>query len=309
MTDAGADLRFGIDRLAVSGRRLFGWGWVAHPQRTVNAVHLGVQGDGWRKRLAAQSGILREDVAEAFPRLEGARFAGFVVSGFVPDSGIRGLALEATLDDGTTTVFEVGTAVEVNEVARAQRYSVGRIWRALVRRLKSGGLRAVFRRPESASLCSLDEADGQARIREALAGAREIRVVFDHDMGGGANQYRRDLIARWVDAGTAGILCTYHLPTLEYHVHVYMPGGHHDELRASSFVALEPLLQDERVVELFVNSPVSFDQPIVFADWLARMKARRPALRLTITAHDYFAACPSFVLLNAEGRFCGVPDI
>ena len=310
MTDAAGDLRFGIDRLAVSGRRLFGWGWAAHPGRTICEVHLGVQGDGWRKRLAAQSGILREDVFEAFPGLEGSRFAGFVVTGYVPDAQIRNLALEATFDDGSTAIIEVGTAVEVNETARVQRYTPGRIWRGLIRRLKAGSVRALFRRPDpdGMSLASLDEAEGHAMLREALAPAREIRVIFDHGMGGGANQYRHEAIARWLADGAAAVLCTYHLPSLEYRVHALMPGRER-ELRASSFVALEPLVQDARVAELFVNSPVSFDQPIVFADWLARMKARRPAMRLTLTAHDYFAACPSFVLLNADGRFCGVPDI
>jgi len=311
MTDAGADLRFGIDRLVVSGRRLFGWGWAAHPERPVREVHLGVQGDGWRKRLAAQSGILREDVLDQYPGFEGARFAGFVVTGYVPDPGIRGLALEATFDDGSSAIFEIGTAVEVNETARAQRYTPGRLWRALLRRLRSRDLGAFFRRSsnDDITLPSLDEREGQAKLRDALASAGNIRVVFDHDMGGGANQYRRETIARSNAEGTATVLCTFHLPTLEYRMHVVVPGGAGHELRASSFVALEPLLQDSRLGELFVNSPVSFDQPALFADWLTRMKARRPALRLTLTTHDYFTVCPSFVLLNAEGRFCGIPEI
>ena len=188
MTDGRGDLRFGIDRLAVSGRRLFGWGWAAHPQRAVREVHLGVQGDGWRKRLAAQSGILREDVAEAFPRLEGARFAGFVVTGYLPDPGIRAIALEATLDDGTTTVFEVGSAPEINATARAERYTAGRIWRAIVRRLKTGDLRGLWKRPDGAALPTLDEREGQDELAAALADANAIRVLFDPDMGGGANQ-------------------------------------------------------------------------------------------------------------------------
>ena len=308
MPDAGADLRFGIDRLVVSGRRLFGWGWIAHPERPVREVHLGVRGDGWRKRLSAQAGILREDVHEAFPRLEAARFAGFVVTGYVPDPEIRGISLEATFEDGYTAVFEVGTAPEVNETARVQRFTLGRIWRAIVRRIKSGDLRGLFRRSaKDASISSLDERDGQAQLDEALGAAKDIRILFDHEMGGGANQYRNEAIARWNAQGSASVLCTYYLPALEYRVRVAVPGGLERELRASSFVALEPLLQDARVTELFVNSPVSFDQPVVFADWLARMKQRRPELRLTLTAHDYFAVCPSFVLLNDEGRFCGVP--
>jgi hypothetical protein len=277
----------------------------------VREVHLGVQGDGRRNRLPAQSGILREDVLDACPRFEGARFAGFVVTGYVPDAEIRGLALEATFEDGSSAIFEIGTAVEINETARAQRYTLLRLWRALLRRLRSGDLRSLFRLPalDPIALPSLDEREGQAQLRDALDDASTIRLIFDHDMGGGANAYRRETIARWTAEGVASVLCTYHLPSLEYRIQVFVPGRGEREMRASSFVALEPLLQDARLGELFVNSPVSFDQPSVFAEWLARMKARRPALRLTLTAHDYFTACPSFVLLNAEGRFCGVPDL
>ena len=44
-------------------------------------------------------------------------------------------------------------------------------------------------------------------------------------------------------------------------------------------------------------------------DWLAAMRAAHPKARLTVAAHDYFAVCPSFVLLNADGRYCGIPDV
>jgi glycosyltransferase involved in cell wall biosynthesis len=54
---------------------------------------------------------------------------------------------------------------------------------------------------------------------------------------------------------------------------------------------------------------VSFDEPLLLAEWLARMRAEHSGARLTVTAHDYFAICPSFVLLNADGRYCGIPDI
>src|SRR5215208_7210938 len=32
--------RFGIDRLVTNGRRVFGWGWVAHPTKAVETVAL-----------------------------------------------------------------------------------------------------------------------------------------------------------------------------------------------------------------------------------------------------------------------------
>src|SRR5258706_320014 len=42
---------------------------------------------------------------------------------------------------------------------------------------------------------------------------------------------------------------------------------------------------------------------------LARRKADFTGAPLVITAHDYFAVCPSFVLLNADGAYCGIPEI
>ena len=47
----------------------------------------------------------------------------------------------------------------------------------------------------------------------------------------------------------------------------------------------------------------------MFADWLATMRTQHPKTRLTVATHDYFSVCPSFVLLNAEGRYCGIPKI
>src|SRR4029453_5679769 len=79
--------------------------------------------------------------------------------------------------------------------------------------------------------------------------------------------------------------------------------------RMSSFLGLARILAEAKVTEIFVNSPVSFDEPLVFAEWIGAMRARLPATRLTFAVHDYFAACPSFVLLDADGRYCGVPDV
>src|SRR6185312_8950360 len=77
----------------------------------------------------------------------------------------------------------------------------------------------------------------------------------------------------------------------------------------STFLGLERIIESLPVAELFVNSPVSFDEPLLLAEWLARMRAEHRGVRLTVTAHDYFAICPSFVLLNADGRYCGIPDL
>jgi glycosyltransferase involved in cell wall biosynthesis len=297
------DLRFGVDRLVVSGKRVFGWGWVTDRERSITDVHLQLRGRGWQKRLAANFGLAREDVVEALPSHGAARFSGFVVTGYVPGAPVEALSLEVTFDDGHCAVLDVGGVAEVRTPSR--------FWRAAWRRLQARDFSNLLRRQsrEGAGIASADDPEGREALRRLLRAARSVRIIFDHDMGGGANHYRRGTIAQWLAVSETAILCTYHLPTLDYRLHVFVPGERDRQFRASSFLALETVLQRAPVAEMFVNSPVSFDEPIAFADWLARMRRRHCATRITVTVHDYFVACPSFVLLNADGRYCGIPDL
>jgi hypothetical protein len=297
------DLRFCVDRLMVRGRRVFVWGWVADRERSISDVHLQLRGRGWQKRLAATFGLDRKDVEEALPSHFAARSSGFVVTGYVPDASVEGMSLELTYDDGHCAAVDVGGVAEVRTRSR--------LWRAAWRRLKARDFGSLLRRhsSEGAGIASADEPGGRETLMRSLRAARSIRIIFDHSMGGGANHYRRGTIAQWLAASETAILCTYHLPTLDYRLDVFVPGEQDRQFRASSFLALETVLQRAPVVEMFVNSPVSFDEPIAFAHWLARMRRRHSTTRVTVTAHDYFAACPSFVLLDADGRHCGIPDV
>ena len=289
------DLRSCVDRLVVSGKRVFVWGWVADRERSIRGLHLKLQGRGWEKRLAAIFGLAREDVVAALPSHAGARFSGFVVTGYVPDASIERLSLEMTFDDGDRATLDLGGVAKVSTPSR--------LWRTVRRSLL---------RPQSsegAEIASADEPEGRETLMRCLAAAHSVRIIFDHDMGGGANHYRREMIAQWLADSETAILCTYHLPTLDYRLQLFVPGEQDREFRAGSFLAVETILRRAPVAEMFVNSPVSFDEPIVFADWLARMRRQHSATRITVTAHDFFTACPSFVLLNADGRYCGIPDV
>ena len=88
-TPAAPELRYGIDRLEVRGKRLFGWGWIAHPAREIESITLRVSGDGWERALSASTGRTRDDVAAAFPELVNAKFSGFMVTGYADRAAIR----------------------------------------------------------------------------------------------------------------------------------------------------------------------------------------------------------------------------
>ena len=100
--DSSSDLRFAVDRLVTSGRRIFGWGWAADRTRQVTGVHLRVEGDSWQTRLHGGFGLSRQDVEETHPDLVNARTSGFVLTGFAPGEGARRIWLELDLADGTS---------------------------------------------------------------------------------------------------------------------------------------------------------------------------------------------------------------
>lgn len=305
------ELQFGIDRLVTNGKRIFGWGWVAHPSRAVEDVALLLEGDGWKKRLPVHFGLARADVERAFPRLCNAGSSGFVVTGYPPRQPARRLVLELRFDDGGTTGLDITHVVESRAGGHRKFRELLWLARAAGRRLRRGDFRGIVRRAiaQNYGAPSLDDIDAVGRLLPSLQGGADVCLVFDHNLGGGANQYRRQLIAQRLNEGDTVLLCTYNLPTLDYRLQVFRSGGGEEVYRISSFLGLEPILAQAPVAAIFLNSPVSFDEPLVFADWIAAMRAAHPQARLTMAVHDYFAVCPSFVLLNADGRYCGIPDV
>jgi glycosyltransferase involved in cell wall biosynthesis len=308
---AERELQFGIDRLVTSAKRIFGWGWVAHPAQTITSITLLSQGDGWERRLPVNFGLARGDVDRAFPGLRNAGSAGFVVTGYIPAYPVRKLALEILFDGDAATTLDITHVLEVRRNHRRKLHQWLWLTRSVWRRLKRGDIHGLLSRAKAQNYFApaLDDRDIAAQLLPRLGVGRAVSMVFDHNMGGGANQYRQALIDERLAAGSAVLLCTYNLPTLDYRLTLMQPDGGEEIFRAASFLSVEEILDSPRVEELFLNSPVSFDEPLHFAEWLATMRARNPKVRLTVAVHDYFAVCPSFVLLNADGRYCGIPDL
>jgi len=308
---AERELQFGIDRLVTSGERIFGWGWVAHPAHAIAAITLLSQGDGWERRLPVSFGLARGDVDKAFPGLRNAGSAGFVVTGYLAGYPVRKLALEILFDGDAGVTLDITHVLEVRRIRQRKLQQWLWLTRSVWRRLKRGDIHGLLNRAKAQNYFApaLDDRDIAGQLLPRLGAGRAVSIVFDHNMGGGANQYRQALIDERLADGLAVLLCTYNLPTLDYRLTLVQPDGGEEIFRATSFLSVEGILDNPLVEELFLNSPVSFDEPLHFAEWLATMRARHPQLRLTVAVHDYFAVCPSFVLLNADGRYCGIPDL
>jgi glycosyltransferase involved in cell wall biosynthesis len=310
-TPADSQLLYGIDRLESRGNRLFGWGWITHPAREISTIALRVTGDGWERVLPADSGRTRDDIGSTFPDLANAKFSGFMVTGYAERAPLRKLVLEVAYADGGAEALDVSGSLQRHEAHARKWRELRWIAAAAWRRLKHGDFRGLVRRVRSQNYAApaLDDFVIARTLLPGVAGERPLTIVFDHNMGGGANLYRQHIVDERVAAGGTVMLCTYNLPTLDYRLTLHSPEVADGPFRLSSFMVLEPVFERMPVAELFVNSPVSFDDPLLFADWVARMRAEHPGMRLTVTAHDYFSVCPSFVLLDADGRYCGIPDV
>ncbi|HEX3061738.1 MAG TPA: hypothetical protein VHP55_03680, partial [Usitatibacter sp.] len=94
------DFKHAVDRIVVSGKRVFGWGWASHRTRAVKSIHLRLEGDGWQRRIPTGIGLSRDDVERAFPDHVNAGASGFVVAGHLPGPQPLKSWLDVEFDDG-----------------------------------------------------------------------------------------------------------------------------------------------------------------------------------------------------------------
>jgi FkbM family methyltransferase len=132
-------------------------------------------------------------------------------------------------------------------------------------------------------------------------------LIFDNELGGGAHQFRRQRITQIVNNGDAVFLVSYRgngdkLATLEFYFK-----AHNFSFSIRQPNDLEKLFLSLKVREIIVNSFVSFPN---VEDWIALTRTIRGAgdCKLVFLAHDYFAVCPSYTLINDSNEYCSVPS-
>ncbi len=192
---------------------------------------------------------------------------------------------------------------------RELRWLAGAAWR----RLRQGDFRGIVRRMRAQNYTapSLDDPDIVAALAPQLSPGRPLTVALRPQHGGrrqslSAHADRRARSRPAAPCCSARTTCPRSTIVLTLHAHGTPRSGRFGSRHSS---CSKRLFERMPVAELFVNSPVSFDEPLLFAEWVARLRRAHPATRLVVTAHDYFSVCPSFVLLDADGRYCGVPDL
>lgn len=133
-----------------------------------------------------------------------------------------------------------------------------------------------------------------------------ITLVVDHNMGGGANDYRHRAVEAMLAAGQNVLVYAEDFvrtrPTLFVHAL-----GQRFEVPLRSRATLQTLGAAGAIGTVFYNEGVTFDRPDALPQELLDL-VRRHGARLAVAMHDYYPVCPSYTLLNHRHQYCGVPQ-
>ena len=315
-----SEVFWSIDTLVVKDNVLFGFGWIFHAQHEIVSLRFRVMSteSGVLEYIYADFGKPREDVGNTYLDHTRALNSGYVVFGALPDAKhLDSILLECSLEDGTIIELSVPPAKVVrfsNDYAKDRNRLVLRQASTLFKRglhlVRSGKFsslvdkvkRYIKGRPRTA----LQRPDDLAFLFGQQEG-KNLCLILDHDLGGGANHYRDRLVDSVIREDRSAIILTYHVTTLSYMVIVR---NKRLNLRYSvpDMTFLLEALKQLSVGDIIYNTAVSFVKPDEIPQFLIRLKALTSA-RLMVLAHDFYLVCPSHFLLDHEGKYCQIPDI
>lgn len=307
-----------VDSMILKENLLFGFGWVFHKEQIITRVRVKLSSSilANTEFITVDAGKQREDVKYTFPDLPNALNSGFVVFGAFHVSPLDAVSIECLVEDGSVielsvplaSIIRIPAGNDVNEQKMLRQFGIFfkrglRLIRARkfgslfqkIQRYTKGRPKAVLHKP--ADLVSLL---GQKDCKN-------VSLIVDHDLGGGANHYRDRLVESIIQDGSSVVVLTYHVATLTYMVIVKSRRLNVRYALPNEAFLLEAAKYME-VGDIIYNNAVSFPHPEKIALLLIKLKQFTSA-RLKMLVHDFYLVCPSHFLIDHEGKHCHVPDI
>ncbi len=131
-------------------------------------------------------------------------------------------------------------------------------------------------------------------------------LIFDHNLGGGANHYIDAEIDKRVQESQLICLVRYQFKDKKNYQIKILVKDKEFAFETKSIFALLDILKKLNFDEIFINSFVSFvNIPDIIAVTLDIQKKNKS--KLIVPIHDYFPLCPSYTLLNEKSIYCGIP--
>ena len=317
-----SEVFWSVDSLVIKDNTLFGFGWIFHARHEIVAIgfRLYFSGDdeSLTQHISADGGKPRDDVKHAFANQPNALNSGYVVYGaYPPGAQISAINLVCSLADGSIVELSVPSSSVIQFASQNESESSRLMLRQFyvffkrgLHLVRSGKFTSLFKkvrrylkgRPKS----SLGKpADLVALLREGER--KNLCLIVDHDLGGGANHYRERLVDSIIRDGRSVVIVTYHVATLSHVLHLR---NSRINLRFSvpdkDFIL--KAVKTLSVADVIYNTAVSFAKPEEIPHLLIDIKQATSA-RLLVLVHDFFLVCPSHFLIDHEGKHCHVPHV
>jgi hypothetical protein len=304
-----------IDHLVIKNSFLHCWGWVFEEAEQISELHLQCNlRDGRVIIQPVMYGSLREDVYAHFKNFPQAESSGFLINAAWEGSTLNSALLLATTINGRVQNIQIIEEVNYTErEKRAHTFSLqallplGARALKLLRQKQYNVLLEKAKRYWSARPISVH--DPFAELTDILKSAKKgatVLLIIDHDLGGGAPQYRKQYVDKHIAQGGVVLLLSFYVPTLSYVAQIY--GAQKTRrLELANLDTVLKIAQKGYIDDIFFNNAVSFYQPDKIPNFLISLHSMCRG-RLTLAIHDFYMLCPSHFLLNSSGRFCNLPD-
>jgi len=150
-----------------------------------------------------------------------------------------------------------------------------------------------------------------ARILLAIAAVKRpgkpLPVYFAHDMGGGAEAYLQNRIRSEIELlGQGAVTVRERTGAGLYEMEVHSAAGR-TRVHTDDLGNLRDLLHTADQLHLVYSCIVGSRKPLELAAFMKELC--RPKDRLSVLIHDYFPLCPSYTLLDNNGRYCAIPTV
>lgn len=313
-------VHFGIDSLVFRDQTIFGFGWLFHALEEVATLSLRLVSADCQEvcDISIEYGKPRADVQDSYSASPYSLNSGFVVYGGCAKriDQITRLSLVGSLAGGDCFEVHVSSSCLTNLDAPNASWSHTLRWHRTKSFLRRGwglikqGQFAVLSDKARRHLRGnrkFSEVSVDAIVHSlTLGGPGKSVLVIDHDLGGGANQYRDGLVADRLSQGATVLVLSYQVATLNHMLLIYsrQPDRRYS-IPGLSFV--RDLAHRVRFDEVIYNTAVSFVKPEETPDLIVALKADQNPF-VTMLLHDFFTVCPSHFLLNHQGVFCNLPE-
>lgn len=189
-------------------------------------------------------------------------------------------------------------------LAMPWRHYFSRGWR-LLRQRQAG---VLLRKLAGMTAATITSGWHPARLLDWVAAqGRPLALVIDHDLGGGANLYRRSLLSRLAADGYVPILLSAHNGILAYQL-TARRGARNRSAHVDDLYELFGYLSQANIERVVFNNILSFPAPLAMVEGLSDWLQQRGSAQFLFLVHDYYSICPVWLLLDDKGRYCGIPD-